>query len=144
MVSKRPLQFSIFFLGNRRHWMFFGTMTIDINGFSMFFLVLQPLFWLTSMVFKSFNNFFGTIDINCFSMVFKSFNHWFHRFSMVRDHWSNDDHKCSPFGFRFITITRSLGDLRALTSSWRPIGPLDFVHFLDALASLAFKLSVIR
>ena len=116
--------------------MFFGTMTIDINGFSMVFLVLQPLCWLTSMVFKYFNNFFGTIDINCFSMVFKSFNHWFHRFSMVRDQWSNDDHKCSPFDFRFITITRSLGDLRALSSSWSggPSGLLTLSIFFESVA----------
>ena len=33
-----------------------------------------------------------------------------------------------------IYLTRSLGALRALTSSWRPFGPLDFVlHALRAL-----------
>ena len=29
--------------------------------------------------------------------------------------------------FKIITYTRSLGALRAPTSSWRPFGPLDFV-----------------
>ena len=35
---------------------------------------------------------------------------------------------------KMIYITRSLGALRALISSWRPLGPLDFVlHALRAL-----------
>ena len=37
MVLKRPLQISNGFWGDHHHWMFFGCLTIAINGFSMVF-----------------------------------------------------------------------------------------------------------
>ena len=37
MVSKRPLQIFNGFWGDHHHWMFFGSLTIAINGFSMVF-----------------------------------------------------------------------------------------------------------
>ena len=71
MILKRPLSISMVLIqieetigifygccGNYHHWMFFGTPTIDINGFSM---------------------------------VFGWFHIWFQWFSMVQDHWSNDE-----------------------------------------------------
>ena len=37
MVLKQPLQIFNGFWGDHHHWMFFGGLTIAINGFSMFF-----------------------------------------------------------------------------------------------------------
>ena len=50
MVLKRPLQISNGFWGDHHHWMFFGGLTIAINGFSMFFLFCYHRFQWFSMV----------------------------------------------------------------------------------------------
>ena len=42
MVSKQPLQILNGFWGDHHHWMFFGGLTIAINGFSIFFFILLP------------------------------------------------------------------------------------------------------
>ena len=50
MVLKRPLQISNGFWGDHHHWMFFGGMTIAINGFSMVFLFSYHCFQWFLMV----------------------------------------------------------------------------------------------
>ena len=44
MVLKQPLQIFNGFWGDHHHWMFFGGLTIAIDGFSMFFLFFYHRF----------------------------------------------------------------------------------------------------
>ena len=56
MVLKRPLKISMVFWGHHHHWMFFGTLTIDINGFSMVFGSPNHWFQWFSMVRDHWSN----------------------------------------------------------------------------------------
>ena len=51
MVLKRPLQISNGFWGDHHHCMFFGGLTIDINGFSMVFDWKKGIFKNTLAVY---------------------------------------------------------------------------------------------
>ena len=56
MVLKRPLQTSNGFWGDHHHWMFFGGLTIAINGFSVVFVFCYHHFQWFSMVQDHWSN----------------------------------------------------------------------------------------
>ena len=64
MVLKRPLNFFNGFGGQYHHWMFFGTLTIANNGFSMVFG--SPNYWFQwfSMVKGHWSN-DGMVSMDC-------------------------------------------------------------------------------
>ena len=75
----------MFFLWKLNHFYFQCFWATDhcFQWFFNVFLVIQPS---PSTDFSPM-----TIPYNGFSMVLGSFNHWFQWFSMVMDHWTNDE-----------------------------------------------------
>ena len=56
MVLKRPLQIFNGFWGDHHHWMFLGSLTIAINGFTMVFWCCYHRFQWFSMVLDHWSN----------------------------------------------------------------------------------------